>query len=339
MKKYLLPREGMFYKANLHCHTTVTDGHLSPEEIKEEYMKKGYSVVAYTDHNVFLDYQYLTDKNFVALNGVESNTPAPGEKLGKKDKVCHFCAIAKDKTNLVLPCYHREKYLHVGNAESYRSQIKFDETQPDYERYHCLACVNDMMQRFRSAGFFVTYNHPGWSLERYPDYIGYRHMDAIEMYNGACIHSGYADYNFKEYDDFLRKGRRIFCVGADDNHNRCAVDSAGCDSFHAFTWIKAESLTYEGIMEALEKGNFYASQGPEIYELYYEDSKVYVKTSPCERITMSTDARGNRNVRNDGNGLTEGVFEVSEDDTYIRITVMDKYGKTASSNAYFLDEF
>jgi len=340
MRKYLLPKEGTFYKANLHCHTTVTDGKLSPEEIKKEYMKKGYSVVAYTDHNVFLDYQHLTDEKFVALNGVESNTPADGGgPLSKDSKVCHFCAIAKDKTNLILPCYHREKYFHVGNAESYRSQVKFDESEPDYERYHCLACVNDMMQRFKSAGFFVTYNHPGWSLERYPDYIGYRHMDAIEIYNGSCIHSGYADYNSKEYDDFLMKGRRIFCVGADDNHNRFPIDSADCESFRAFTMLKAKSLTYEGIIEALENGNFYASQGPEIYELYYEDSKIYVKTSDCERITMSANGRRNQTVRNQGKGLTEGVFQVTPDDGYIRITVMDKYGKTASSNGYFVDEF
>ena len=34
MKKYLLPKDGTFYKANLHCHTTLSDGHLTPEEIK-----------------------------------------------------------------------------------------------------------------------------------------------------------------------------------------------------------------------------------------------------------------------------------------------------------------
>mgnify|MGYP002627168420 CR=1 FL=1 len=37
MKKYLLPAEGNFYKANLHCHTTVSDGHWEPRRVKEEY--------------------------------------------------------------------------------------------------------------------------------------------------------------------------------------------------------------------------------------------------------------------------------------------------------------
>ena len=54
MKKYLLPESGQFYKANIHCHSTVSDGCLTPEQIKKAYMDHGYSVVAYTDHDVFI---------------------------------------------------------------------------------------------------------------------------------------------------------------------------------------------------------------------------------------------------------------------------------------------
>lgn len=34
MKHFLLPETGHFYKANLHCHSTVSDGSRTPEEIK-----------------------------------------------------------------------------------------------------------------------------------------------------------------------------------------------------------------------------------------------------------------------------------------------------------------
>ena len=37
MKKYLLANSGHFYKANLHVHTTVSDGQMTPEEIKRIY--------------------------------------------------------------------------------------------------------------------------------------------------------------------------------------------------------------------------------------------------------------------------------------------------------------
>ena len=52
--KYLIGNKGNFYKANLHTHTTVSDGRFTPEEIKNLYLEKGYSVVAFTDHNVIV---------------------------------------------------------------------------------------------------------------------------------------------------------------------------------------------------------------------------------------------------------------------------------------------
>ena len=33
MKQYLIPEGGRFYKANLHMHTTVSDGNMTPEEV------------------------------------------------------------------------------------------------------------------------------------------------------------------------------------------------------------------------------------------------------------------------------------------------------------------
>ena len=54
MRKYLLPEGGKFYKANLHSHSTVSDGVKTPEELKEMYKAEGYSVFAYTDHDNFV---------------------------------------------------------------------------------------------------------------------------------------------------------------------------------------------------------------------------------------------------------------------------------------------
>ena len=70
----LLPQEGTFYKANLHCHSTLSDGRLTPEELKEHYKANGYSVLAYTDHDMFIPHHELTDESFVALAGFEART-------------------------------------------------------------------------------------------------------------------------------------------------------------------------------------------------------------------------------------------------------------------------
>ena len=71
MRKYLLPEKGNFYKANMHAHTCLSDGRNTPEEVKEIFKSMGYSIVAYTDHNVFVDRSHLCQPDFLALNGVE----------------------------------------------------------------------------------------------------------------------------------------------------------------------------------------------------------------------------------------------------------------------------
>ena len=40
------------------------------------------------------------------------------------------------------------------------------------------------IKKARKAGFFVTYNHPEWSLEHYPEYSKYKGMNAMEIRNG-----------------------------------------------------------------------------------------------------------------------------------------------------------
>ena len=37
--KILLPEGAPGYKANLHCHTTLSDGEFTPEQVKAAYQK------------------------------------------------------------------------------------------------------------------------------------------------------------------------------------------------------------------------------------------------------------------------------------------------------------
>ncbi len=52
--KSLLKKDGQFYRVNLHSHSKVSDGGLTPLEMKEMYKSAGYSAVAFTDHNLFI---------------------------------------------------------------------------------------------------------------------------------------------------------------------------------------------------------------------------------------------------------------------------------------------
>lgn len=332
MKKYLLPEQGQYYKANLHCHTTVSDGEQTPEEVKKFYMDRGYSIVAYTDHDVMIPHHDLTDESFLALTGyeMEVNEPKPGPFKVKKS--CHMCLVALDPDKKEQVCYHRERYLMHG-ALLYKDQVCFDESLPDYVRQYSHEGISDMMRQGRENGFFVTYNHPNWSMETGADFMGYEHMHAMEICNYGSASNGYNDMeNGKEYDQMLRGGKRIFCIAADDNHD----EESSCGGY---VMIKADKLDYKTITDALVAGNFYSSRGPEIHALWVEDGRIHVTCSDARRIVLNTGIRRAQSVYAPRGGVLNAAdFEVQPEDLYVRLTVYGRDELYAATNAYFVED-
>ena len=91
--KRLFPRGANQYKANLNCHTNISDGEYFPEEIKEHYKAKGYSVVAFSDREVLIPHRDLKDEGFLPLTACEY------EIKGDDGRSVHFNIIALDENN------------------------------------------------------------------------------------------------------------------------------------------------------------------------------------------------------------------------------------------------
>jgi predicted metal-dependent phosphoesterase TrpH len=126
MRIDILPKRLNYYKANLHSHSTLSDGQPTPEEMKAAYKEKGYSILSITDHNVFIPHNDLTEADFLMLNGIEYNAD-PHDGTGR---TCHFCAIAPDGETELQPLFHRTEYFAHTAKEAVR-MVKFDESLPD----------------------------------------------------------------------------------------------------------------------------------------------------------------------------------------------------------------
>ena len=166
MKKTLLGKH-TFYKANLHTHTNISDGAMSPQEIKEVYKQKGYSVVAYTDHEVFVPHNDLTDESFVAINSCEF---AINEKKGKDFqfiKTYHVNFYAMNDQIDVVPCFHIKNIWLTQSLPYVTDKMK----NINYPKEYSVECINQMIELGNENGFLVCYNHPVWSMQDYADYI------------------------------------------------------------------------------------------------------------------------------------------------------------------------
>ncbi|MBP3633432.1 MAG: PHP domain-containing protein [Oscillospiraceae bacterium] len=342
MKTYLLPAGGSFYKANLHMHTTVSDGRMTPEEVKEEYKKQGYSVVAFTDHEALVPHAGLTDETFVAINSYEVATNSGVTPADFRfEKTYHMNLYSKDPNKDVSPVFNMA-LLWIEKVAQFMS----DEAKAvDWPREYTNESMNRLIACAKENGFLVCLCHPNWSLQNYPDYAELKGLWGVEFYNTGAVRLGYPD-TMQPIDDLLHLGERVFPVAADDSHGS-KEDHQDC--FGGFVMIKAEKLDYDTIMDALEKGDFYASSGPTIEELYLEDGVLHIKTSPAAAIEVITERRVR--WRTEGEGMTEAAFDLSDYmakshavsgqhwPSYIRVNVYDAAGEQAHTRAFFEEEW
>lgn len=110
------------------------------------------------------------------------------------------------------------------------------------------------------------------------------------------------------------------------------------DSFGGWSMIKAESLTYSNIFEAMKRGDMYATTGPEIRELWVEDGMMHVVTSPVCGISFLTSGRETSTKRTHGDALTEHSFEIPQQVKFVRVELHDSGGGRAFSRPYDVTE-
>lgn len=330
MKKILINRDLNFYKANLHCHSTGSDGKMTVEQLKEHYKANGYSIIAFTDHEHLIDNSHLNDESFLALTACEiAIKEFPDLSTLKKwdMKVCHLNLYAKDPHNIDTPCYNSvaDHFLNDG----IRHLVVH--TCGEYERRYSPEGMREIIDICNQKGFLVAYNHPRWSLENARDYLEYKGLWAVEIYNNECQEHGLYEYDINVYDDFLRDGEQVACIATDDNHSIKTC----CGGW---TVINCEDLDYNSVIEAMENHRLYASTGPVIHELYIEDDRAYLTFEKGAYATMSTDGRRVERISAEN---IEGENTVSfrfypEKEKYIRFDVVDEKGKRANTCAYFI---
>ena len=303
----LFGRNPKFYKANLNCRTNISDGQFTPEEIKDFYKSQGYSVVAISDKGAMVPHGELTDKDFVALTAFEFTVR---EENGKE---ISLNAIALDPSAEELPSVVKNRKPSMTKSE-----------------------IQKLIKTLKDEGFFITCNHPRKSLAECGKGSALEDVNAIEIINYSSLSEGINEYNENYYEDILKGGVLPYCIAADGNKNELPFGYRGCDSCGAYTMIQADELTYEAISDALKNGRFYSTEGPEIYDLWYRSEVLYIRCSPCDKIIFESGTHRKIYQAENGNLLDgKGIyFWVMPEHQYARVTIIDKDGKKAFSNAY-----
>ena len=305
MRKYLFNPENKFYKANMHSHSTDSDGVFTPAQLKEHYMAEGYQIIAYSDHRTVVPHNELSDENFLAITASEFNCADPAYSWPRN------------------PTYHLNFFAKDKNASAFIPFVR------DYS----IEGINKVIREAKEAGFLCQYNHPRWSMQTPENYLDLENLWGFELFNSGSEElniNGKADYEYSLYCRY-GKSKNVAVTAGDDNHGEFA-------RFMGFTMINSPSLDYDDVMNSLEKGDCYASMGPLIEELYIEDGALHIKCSPVCRIAVMTDTRASERVYSEdgSDSITSAVIPLRIKTKYIRVVLVDTYNRRAWTRAYDL---
>ncbi len=246
------------YKADLHIHTSYSDGYITPAGRVEEAWNDGLDIIAITDH-------YEVYRNVKKLFKVT----APYNADGKPTK--YMSAHDAGAIMLDFNAIHDEAVEQRDKAGYEMLIIKGCEMARNsrtHGHFNCLFLkdINTLYDKDMSVAFdnvhaqggLVIHNHPAYmrgttdKSEFHEQVYGAGKIDGIEVANSLSF-----------YPPIVRRcvEEKLFMLGGSDIHNESLRKFGSLGVYRTMTFIMAKELTEAAIKDALLKHRTIAYSG------------------------------------------------------------------------------
>lgn len=292
-----------WYKGNTHTHTLNSDGDSTPDEVVRWYREHGYQFLVLTDHNFLTSVDGLN-----ALHGADER----------------FLVVKGEEVTSLLG----EKAIHVNGLDVAR---KVDQATG--------ASVSEILQRnvdaIRAANGVPHINHPNfrWSVTL-DELRQVRNNRLFEVFNGHPtvnnLGGGGVPGVEEAWDAILSSGVLLYGVAVDDAHTFKQPGNPNvAGPGRGWVVIRAARLEPRALVEALDRGDFYASNGVELDDLQVSAQRVQVtvKPAPSSKYRVQFIGKG-------GRVLSESIeptatYEPKGNEGYVRTRVLESNGRQA----------
>jgi hypothetical protein len=294
---------GRWYKGNTHTHTLNSDGDSTPDDVVRWYREHGYGFLVLSDHNFLTSIDGLN-----ALHGAnEQFLLIKGEEISDR---------------------FGDKPIHV-NGLDLREKV-----EPRHG-----SSVLDVVQRtvdaIRMAGGVPHINHPNyeWAITA-ADLKQVQNDKLFEVYNGHHLVNNFGGGGVpgmeEVWDRILSSGKLIYGLADDDAHvfkqpGNPNVPGPG----RGWVFVRAERLAPRSIVEALERGDFYASTGVELsdYQVTAAAITITIKQAPSSKYRVQFIGRNGDLLREVIS--SPAVYEFKGNELYVRARILESNGRIA----------
>jgi len=295
--------QGRWYKGNTHTHTLNSDGDSTPDDVVRWYRQHGYHFLVLTDHNFLTSVDGLNalhgaDEKFAVLKGEEVSDSFDG------------------------------KALHINGLDVNARVAPQGGTS-----------VSDVLERnvqaIRKANGIPHINHPNfrWAITR-QELEQVRSNRLFEIFNGHPqvnnLGGGGVPGMEEVWDAILSNGTVLYGIAVDDAHTFTQPGNPDVAApGRGWVVVRAPRLEARALLDALERGDFYASNGVELldYQTSAKQIMVSVKVTPYSKYRIQFLGKGGRVLRE----VLEPVatYDIRGDEGYVRARVLESNGRMA----------
>lgn len=298
-----------WYKGNTHCHTLNSDGDEFPRRVIRWYRDHGYHFLAITEHNKVTEVKHLdTDPldDFILIQGEEVTDSFRGSPL-------HVNALGIKE--LVRPMGGDSK----------------------------VEVLQNNIDAIVAAGAMPQLNHPNWKWAFTDQEISQlKRVRLFELYN-ICLDCNNFPAGGKPgmeeiWDKILSRGVLLYGVASDDAHDYIGeFTPEKSNPGTGWIMVRATELTSEAILNALEKGDFYATVGVTLTDVEITDTAYSIKIQPYLNTAYTTFFIGkDGEILQESYGL-EAVYTFTGEELYVRARVFESSGRFACTQPVFIE--
>jgi hypothetical protein len=289
------PPSTSWWKGNLHTHSLWSDGDDFPEMVVAWYRDHGYHFLALSDHNVLAEGERWIDADHagheVLVRYRARFDPGWADVRGAGDSL---------EIRLKTLDEFRSLFEEPGRFLLLRSQggtSVLDVLQNN---------VDAVLAQRRETGvpMFPHVNHPnyGWAVTA-EDLIALEGERFFEVYNGHPLVNNRGNATHPDTDRLwdivlaerlVRRAPVMYGVAVDDAHHYHGDGSRHANPGRGWIVVRAETLTPDAIVAAMEAGDFYASTGIVLDDVLVEDARLSLTIAAEHDVTYRTQFIGTR---------------------------------------------
>ena len=345
--------EQHWQKGNLHTHSLWSDGDDFPEMILQWYKDHNYQFVALSDHNTMADkeFWYLLKNRELKNNTLEKYVNQFGDWVETKSDSLGTHVRLKTYDEYKTKMEEQDSFLVIRSEEVTSSferkpvHINVTNIQEEIPPFKGSSVVDVMQQTLDAVHkqreklktpMFAHINHPnfGYGIST-EDLIALNGERFFEVYNGHPAVHNEGDskrVGTEEMWDlvnvaYYRKDKPLLLgIATDDSHNYHSKSSNLSNTGRGWVMVNSKDLNTVSLIDKLEDGQFYASSGINLKQVYQTKKKLFVNIDAQENVNYEIIFYG---YQKDGDHVIElarsnqpsASYEFQENDLFVRAKI------------------